>query len=255
MVGTIEIQKYERYITRMSKSMPDKLFWVNKVAPDIIVDFGCANGELLRQIASTFDCHLVGYDMDETMLLSAKDVDAYFTDDWEEVKEIVKEYERPLLILSSVIHEVYSYSSDEGVLKFWANVFDNSWKWISIRDMIYDHRCENDYDHDAYTKVLQHGDKNAIKMFEENWGPLNSNYKNLIHFLLKYRYDNNFDREMPENYLPLSLFDLGQLIPPNYKSIYSEHEVLPWIFQKVKEDFDIEIKYPTHMKLIIERMD
>lgn len=46
--------------------------------------------------------------------------------------------------------------------------------------------------------------------FEDRWGlicdPDNKkvNAKNLVHFLIKYRYGENWDREVDENYLPVS---------------------------------------------------
>lgn len=43
----------------------------------------------------------------------------------------------PLLNLSSVIHEVYSYSHSSVIKKFWEKqVFGGSFKYITIRDMI-----------------------------------------------------------------------------------------------------------------------
>lgn len=254
MVGTSEIKNLEKYLSRMSKSLPDKLFWVNKVQPDIIVDFGCADGSLLKEIASIFDCHLVGYDMDETMFLNDKDkIDAYFTSDWEEVTEIVSEFERPLIVLSSVIHEVYSYSSSVGIKHFWHKILNGQWKWIAIRDMMVDSSTNYFTDIDAYNKILKYGNKNTIELFEKEWGSIDTNYKNIIHFLLKYRYVESFEREMPENYLPITFELILDLIPYNYKTVVLEHYILPWLKDKVKDDFDIDLASPTHLKLLIER--
>ena len=58
-----------------------------------------------------------------------------------------------------------------------------------------------------------------LKMFEETKiGIFNQkildvdvkrpNLKNLLHFMLKYRYDENFEREVKENYMPLSNIEL-----------------------------------------------
>ena len=44
------IQNYDAYNTRMSKSLIDKMFFVDKIEPDSIVDFGCANGLLLQEL-------------------------------------------------------------------------------------------------------------------------------------------------------------------------------------------------------------
>jgi hypothetical protein len=63
------------------------------------------------------------------------------TDDWEEVLKEISGYKTPSLILSSVIHEVYSYSNSKVIKQFWLNkVFGGQFKFICIRDMIPFHR-------------------------------------------------------------------------------------------------------------------
>ena len=44
------IRDYNAYNGRMELSMMDKLFFVDKVDTDLIVDFGCANAVLLKAI-------------------------------------------------------------------------------------------------------------------------------------------------------------------------------------------------------------
>ena len=77
--------------------------------------------------------------------------------------------------------------------------------------------------------------------------------KNLIHYLLKYRYTENWDRELNENYLPISKEKLLSLIPKNYEVIFYEHYALPFLKEKVREDFGIILKDKTHIKLILKR--
>jgi hypothetical protein len=70
---------------------------------------------------------------------------------------------------------------------------------------------------------------------------------------LKYRYVDSWDREFQENYLPLNLESLLALIPEGWEPIYLEHYALPFIRQKIKEDFDVDMQDRTHVKLILKR--
>ena len=44
LVGDTEISNVDNYVEGMQKSLDDKLFFVDKLDFDVIVDFGCANG-------------------------------------------------------------------------------------------------------------------------------------------------------------------------------------------------------------------
>lgn len=110
--------------------------------------------------------------------------------------------------------------------------------------------CINDVKK-AYHKFLH---SKALTDFEGIWGSIESN-RQLIHFLLKYRYlTPNWDREVRENYMPITREDLLAKIPNEYDVLFHEHYVLPFIWQSVKNDTGIEIKDPTHMKLILKKV-
>jgi hypothetical protein len=92
-----------------------------------------------------------------------------------------------------------------------------------------------------------------IKEFESLWGTI-TDYKNLLHFLLKYRYNKNWFRELRENYLPITLEDMLSRIPTDsYSYDYYDHYVLPFIGRSVKKEFGITLKEPTHIKLILKK--
>ena len=76
---------------------------------------------------------------------------------------------------------------------------------------------------------------------------------NLIHFLLKYRYTENWNREVHENYLPLSVEDIAGKIDAHYELIYFDHYILPFLANIVQVDFDITIKDYTHIKFIYQQ--
>ena len=57
----------------------------------------------------------------------------------------------------------------------------------------------------------------------------------------------------PKLKFPIILEDLMEAIPNNYKSVYKEHFVLPYIKKVIKKDFDIDLIDNTHLKMILEK--
>ena len=64
------IKNYDVYINGMRKSLKDKLFFMNMTeAVDTLIDFGCADGELLKEVHQKFPQYrLIGIDSDRVML-------------------------------------------------------------------------------------------------------------------------------------------------------------------------------------------
>jgi len=56
-----------------------------------------------------------------------------------------------------------------------------------------------------------------------------------------------------ENYLPITVEELMQLIPQEYEVVYSEHYVLPYVKQQIRRDSGIELKDATHFKILLKR--
>lgn len=259
LVGDKPIADFDEYIEGMKLSMEDKLFFVNRLDFDVIVDFGCANGTFLSLVQNMKpNVKLIGYDLDDTMLSKAESIlgeEALLTSNWNQVVSELSKYKNPLLNLSSVIHEVYSYSHSSVIKKFWEQqVFGGNFKWITIRDMIPSveiHKGELKSFEDDVKRVKDLADPYYLKSFEERWEPIENSYRTFVHFLLKYRYIDNWQRELNENYLPVSLETVKKKIPSSYKIISEEDFVVPFIKEKVMEDFGILIKHSTHTKMII----
>ncbi len=249
-----EITDYTTYNHRMELSMLDKLFFLDKIQAKLIVDFGCANGALLKAIQQfNSKIHLIGYDNDPNIvgdITSGRPI----TCNWELIRDAVAGMEYTTLVLSSVLHEVCHYGSKVDIDTFWSQVFNTGFEYIVIRDMVPGRSIDrpshiNDVKR-LYNKYL--GSK-ALNEFEAIWGSIENN-KQLIHFLLKYRYlEPNWPREVRENYMPITREALLAKIPENYDVIFHEHYVLPYISQTVKDDVGIEIKDPTHLKLILRK--
>jgi hypothetical protein len=259
LVGEKPISNYDQYIAGMNTTMSDKLFFANSINYDVIVDFGCADGTFLQSLSRMNpNVKIIGYDLDPTMLEIAKKKlpkNALLTDDWNVATSALTGYKNSLLNLSSVIHEVYSYSTGNKIKYFWDNqVFGGDFKYITIRDMIPSvelTRNEMTNFKDDVRKVRQKADKSYLLSFEDKWGSINTSYRNFIHYLLKYKYTDNWNREVNENYLPVTLETIKTKIPTDYKIVMEEDFVLPFLKQQVKKDFGVELTHSTHTKLII----
>lgn len=254
-----KINNYDTYIKGMGKSYQDKLFFLDKIKENVtgIVDFGCADGTLINHINEHVSgIKLVGYDIDENMVNLAKNKSNHvFSTDFNECLNNV-EVDKSLLVLSSVLHEVYSYSTAStasDVDLFWKRVFNSNFAYISIRDLCASESINRPSNINDYAKLLQKSNQEQLTEYESIWGSTREN-KNLVHYLLKYRYVDNWAREVRENYFPLSLERLLSKIPTDkYEIAYFENYVLPFTANKVKDDFDIDLHDNTHVKLLLKR--
>lgn len=278
-----EIANREQYLVRMSESLIDKIYFMDKVKCHVFVDFGCADGAMIRLLSQIFpDNYYIGYDYDREMITRARELgesrNLRFVSDWGKVVQLVREKReelRPILgtpltegysfdlkvclLLFSVIHEVYSYGP-ENVNNFWDMVFGRQknisesikFSTIVMRDMAVSKKASRPSDPIAVARVRQIFDSYKLSQWESQWGSLDENWS-LVHFLLTYHYQDNWEREYRENYLPLPMEDLLPHFPPEYFPKHIEHYTLPYIRQKVQKDFGIQLQERTHLKLIMEK--
>ena len=262
------------YNDNMRKGMEDKLFFldnmdISKGKSYIFVDFGCADGILINTLYGIMEdaginAYYIGYDISETMIDLAKTnfshnaSNVLFTTDWDKVAEKVSNFSsmESVLILSSVIHEVYSYSKyPSDITLFWERVLNTGFKYICVRDMM----CSEDAnreDKDLFWILKEHipfatTKSRLLREFEAIWGST-TNVKNLMHFLLKYRWVINWEREVEENYFPIYVSEFLEKFNEKYNLNYFNRFRVPFLDKRWKEDFDVELNDNTHIKAIFE---
>lgn len=254
----VAINDYNVYSSGMKKSIKDKLFFEGLVEHvDTIIDFGCADGQVLKQLHEDFpEWKLFGIDADQSMLNLAKHIccDAEYIHERRIPGEQIRQVStNALLNLSSVIHEVYSYSTLDEISEFWNNVFFCECKYIAIRDLMLSVDSHRESNISDMVSVLLGTHKESLHEFTQLWGSIKSQ-KNLLHYLMKYRYRENWNREVRENYFPITVEQLLSMIPTDkYRIVYFNHYILPYNRSKIFEDFGIEIKDNTHIKILLER--
>lgn len=239
-----KIDNRELYLKLMSKSFYDKAWFLKNLPDDVetIVDFGGGAGEFAEFCAKITGnrVHYIVVDNDPQFLNVAKQrlwLDA-FTSLTEAKKAKAFDPDTTLLVLSSVIHEVYAYAD---VKAFWREVKKCKFKYIAVRDMVYDYDSVNgleddntfndDQMMDVVKRIRSRFQKicpKQLKEFEaqeieaEEGGFEKQlivdkkdgtyNPKNLMHLMLKYRYKDNWAREVKENYLPLQTYELETIL-------------------------------------------
>ena len=265
------------YNKNMAKPMDDKLFFLEKLDWDdnIIVDFGCADGRVLAEIKNRLETmylgkrnrfFYIGYDISPVMIDFAKtnwDGDGrqvLFTSNWNDVIKAIEDHNemKPVLFLSSVIHEVYSYAkNEEEITEFWGRVLNTGFKYVVVRDMMVDksvnrlngydipYQLKNTFTLDCYRY------EPYLKEFEARWGKITKN-KNAVHFLLKYPWTINWERENNENYLPLYTNDLVRIMIQRYDIEYFKHYILQFVYDRVLHDWGLHLKDNTHVKAIFK---
>jgi len=250
-----KIPQIQSYNQHMSMSIIDKIFFLDKINASVIVDFGCADGAMVKRIAEIFDNFTyIGFDASEEMVDIANKDNPYnilFTSSWEKVvEEMNKIPGKKTIVLSSLIHEVYSYCSEVEIAEFWDRVWNSDFDYVVIREMVVSKTTSRQSDPISVARIRQCYDKNKLHQWESTWGSIDENWS-LVHFLLTYRYEENWEREYKENYLPVALEDFMTMIPKKYYPTYYEHYNLPFIRQKVEEDFGVQLQDRTHLKLIL----
>jgi len=256
IVGLNKIDNMLSYLDGMSYGINDKLYFMSEIEFDCVVDFGAADGLLLEKIKKINpNISTIAYDIDDKMLniMKGKNID-FVSNNLSNIFEQIKYFNSPILVLSSVIHEIYSYSLDSSEIKlFWSMLFGSNFKYIVIRDMIsMDNFKRISPTSDDINKIYNNTDKSLLSSFEGIWGSIRENYQTMLHYLLKYKYVDNWDREVNENYLPITIEELENLIPSKWSIYYKKHYILEYFKDMIYKDFKISIDNPTHIKIIIE---
>lgn len=267
-----EIQNYQLYLTKMAKTFFDKAWFMSHLPENIdtIIDFGCADGSFLKFLEINCPSYdYIGIDNNSKMQELTRNKGFSCFSSLEEADKYKCIFpENTCIVLNSVIHELYSYQN-ENALK---NVYSFHPKYIAIRDMMYNPIDKTRFylplnDYKRIINVFQEKCFHQWEQFYENWKNQNDEVQ-VTHFLLKYIYDNeNWEREVKENYLPIDINEIRKLfcynkIDPtgNYQIEFQTFYKLPYLVNRWKKDFELD-KNPalnefirninTHFKLLL----
>ena len=266
------INDNEWYIFKMEKSFEDKA-WFTSIMPkdvDTIIDFWCANWAFISYLQKDFpNYNYIWIDNNYSFFHEAQDkwFQIFWTiTDLVENKNIgniqYKSNSTLLLLLNSVLHEVYSYTDP---LKFRDEVQLLNPKYIAIRDMCAWWETDTEKMFNIIQKDIKGNaikEKNYSEFVKYRWSIKDRN--TLIHYLLKKDYRDNRNREVAENYLPLSKNWYEDILKINWYNIkISNPYLLEFLKNKWIHDFnwqnDKEIEQliaglSTHIKIFAEKI-
>lgn len=250
------IKNIDVYNAGMRKSMLDKIWWLDKIDDgiDIILDYGCADGALLSMVYEmNHDMVLIGYDFNAEMIKLAQNnlPNGNFFNNYANAN-IFALKDHTVLVASSVFHEIENYSRD--VTTEYERIFNNGYKYIAIRDMFMSEKSRGISDQLTVAKVRQQFPYEKIQEFETHIGSLDYN-ENLLQFFLTYRYKENWDREVRENYFPHTIEEFLHKIPDWYEVVHFDHYTLPFVREQVWKDFGVQLNEPTHGKILLKLKD
>lgn len=258
----IPIKNLEDYTTKMNFVMKDKLFFVDKIKTRVYIDYGCADGTLLSELDAIYQdpsVFYIGYDQSKEMIDLAKSKwggigNIMFSSNFEDVLNAIHtRYNDTTLILSSVLHEILSQGITQD--EFWETITRLPLKYIVIRDMAFNPIiCSTKLDRYLISKIYNNNPK-QYSDFAAKFGKIVYSTQ-FCHYLLKYRYTQNWQRELQEDYFA---FDpdvaLECLKQYNFYCTYFERFNVPYIVNVIQKDLQIDLNQfgQTHIKMILQK--
>ena len=267
-----EISNYEVYTSRMAKTVFDKCWWFDKIddSIDTVVDFGCATGDLftfLRRIAPERFNRFIGIEKDSEMRSRANNKhncyrDTIFISSIEQLSSIPNfDASRAVIVMNSVIHEILSYQGESSFLNCLSNIKNFGFKYIAIRDMYFNNNKPfvsfDDSSIDNIKSKLDTLPKDNI--YKERWKEYSNNMilspQDIIEFLLKYSYFENWEREKSERYLWDWANEVAEIFKSTYSLDFCEQFSILYQKKKIKKDLGIDLPYNTHMKVLLTKKE
>lgn len=254
------------YTTEMSKSIWDKAFFMDKIiGAKCVIDFGCADGAMIRYLAPLFpDIFFIGYDMNDELITRAREVGPFYPNtiyfctkasNVNETLDYIKERFQPEEIcinFSSVLHEVYS--STGGLVGIQYLIDQLQPRYITIRDMYCDEYLP--IPPAIFRQMFDTVDKKAYSAYVSIFG-VPVYWRDLNHLLMKLQWkDNGYEEELKEDYFSWGIDQFNKDIGNNYNTIFDCYYQLPYLGEKWKKEYGwYNPDAHTHAQFILRRDD
>lgn len=242
----------EIYNDRMRKSILDKIFFLDKIDASVFIDFGCADGSMIRVMSEMYPENIyIGYDNNHDMVKLAErnltdKINCFIFSDWSQLLNYITEIynsHKKCLILSSVLHEVENKSEFFDFLKL--GHFD----YLAIRDMMFIDMTNSNKPSIFSLSGIYHKLPVVIR---DRLNSKNLYPENMIQGAFKSYYMENIDTEINEDYFSFTELEMKKLeTSQNLSVIYKHHYLLPYWRDTIKRDFSTDLNgFKTHVQLI-----
>lgn len=265
------------YLERMSKTFLDKAFFLKDLPEQVerIVDFGCADGSFLQFIDRVMPGRykLLGVDMNPKFAKACEQKGYMVLKDLKCLAEMLSEAERAktCVVLSSVLHEVLSYDADWRKPEFYdlmAVLRSSGFGCVAIRDMSCSVKAQPAPslkemlldDQGVQAALARLSDKLMLRGGQLSFPDSTTAalrmlqcadrchfveaHEMLFHFLLKYFYTENWDRESREQYFweQSSLEQMQRHFSERdgWRMRVGETFKIPYLVRKWRDDFDLD---------------
>ena len=248
------------YCHSMSKSLNDKLFFLKEIdinSYDVIVDFGCADGALLealcdKSILSNENTKLIGIEKSSTLteLCRARLGDkALIVSNVYDVSDWLIKSKNTLVIFSSVLHECFSPGQRNVNGLDYLMMLVNT---IVIRDMRAP-MIKGPIDGTTRARLIKILSIEDVMRFERQYGRID-NITNLYRFFLMYKWTDNWEHELKEDYFSIPWSDIKEdMAKYGYHVIYEKDYILPYLKKEIAAKFQHILRQPTHKQIIFDR--
>lgn len=249
-LGVDKINNPNIYLERMSKPLQEKLKVAKYISKNVksILDVGCADGVITLALADMYpDINFVGIDLDQGFV----DIANQKVENRQNVRfecvylrdKLADEERFDVVLFCSVLHEFFSYG--EGISTVVKALSDarellNPGGEIVIRDMLlYEYAGKSQlWLPEILTKLRnKEGMVPMIDEFERFFGKIVS-IKQVNHFLLKYMYADNWQREVKENYVPVCFEQYDKIFELLGMEVsFQRSSTIPFLKDKWRVDF------------------
>ncbi len=243
------IQNPLTYLDRMSKPLQEKLKVAKYISKSTksVLDVGCADGTVTLALADMFPyINFLGIDLDQDFIdIANQKVEERKNVRFECVylrEKLADEERYDVVLFCSVLHEFFSYGEGiSSVVKALSDAREllNTGGEIVIRDMLlYSYAEKSDLWLDEILKKVRKPELlPQIDDFERYFGKMNS-VKQVNHFLLKYMYTDNWQREVKENYTPVNFEKYDQIFEILGMTVsFQRSSTIPYLKNKWQTDF------------------
>lgn len=251
------------YYRECAKALSPKLFFLDLPAPregSFLVDFGCGDGTVLKYAMAAWPgvvAHGIERDPEARAMAALQCPDATIMANEDHLPQGSPQMD-DILVLSSVMHEVWSQRSLSEFLQWWARIAGLGYKYIAIRDMGVSLPPIGDRPPmslaEATLKAIAVDPVKAAE-HQQKYGSMFTSLRSLTHWLLKVPHLHDWEREHAEDYLRYGPTELAGMLTAGgaYKLRYVMPERVHYFEHRVLRDFGVRWTTPTHFRMILER--
>ena len=256
-----QIPYLSHYTSEMAKAIEEKLWFLKHIWVTDMIEIGAGDGvipiTMYKEFKHAFEAYVyepnkhLHWDLEQNVkaLDRVNNKSIWSTDNYLTFKDRLRQlHSINVLVLSSVLHEVFDDGLDEVAKMF--NLLSEMYRkpeYIAIRDM----KLANETIYDCQT-VEDRLHNHRSDMYDYLLTSYPRNFKRDMLYLMKHRYTLNWEHEKDEDYFSVNWRTVDLILKTFGYELEYEEEYLPKFFQEdFKSSFGLELEgTTTHVKLL-----